>query len=51
MRGAIQKFTNIDEEIEREARSRLRNLREGTPEWEIEFPRAVAMIKRQKGLL
>ena len=51
MKGAIQKFTNVDEEIEREARSRLRNLREGTPEWEIEFPRAVAMIKRQKGLL
>lgn len=51
MKGAIQKFTNVDEEIEREARGRLRNLREGTPEWEIEFPRAVAILKRQKGIL
>ena len=51
MRGAIKKYTSIDEEIEREARSRLRNLREGTPEWEIEFPRTVAILKRQKGLV
>ena len=51
MKSAIQKFTNVDEEIEREARGRLRNLREGTPEWEIEFPRAVAILKRQKGLI
>ena len=27
------------------------DLREGTPEWEIEYPRVVAALKRQKGLV
>ena len=37
--------------FDREARNRLKNLREGTPEWEIEYPRVVAHLKRQKGLI
>ncbi len=51
MKESIAKFIAVDEEIEREARSRLKNLREGTPEWEIEYPRMLAQLKRQKGLV
>lgn len=51
MRGVIDKFTNVTEELDREARGRLRNLREGTPEWDIEYPRVVAQLKRQRGLI
>jgi len=51
MRQIIDKYVGVDEELELEARNRLRNLREGTPEWEIEFPRMVAQIKRQRGLI
>jgi hypothetical protein len=51
MREVIDKYTAVDEELDREARNRLKNIREGTPEWEIEYPRVVAHLKRQKGLI
>ena len=46
----ITKYASISEDIDKEARSRIRNLREGSPEWDIEYPRIIAQIKRQKGL-
>lgn len=51
MREVVEKYTAVDDDLDREARSRLKNLREGTPEWEIEYPRVVANLKRQKGLI
>lgn len=51
MKDVIDKYTAVDEDLDREARNRLKNLREGTPEWEIEYPRVVAHLKRQKGLI
>ncbi len=50
LRQAIEKYASIPEELDKEARARLKNLREGSPEWDIEYPRAVAQLKRQKGL-
>ena len=50
MNDAMAKFASIPEELDKEARQRLKNLREGSPEWEIEYPRAIAQLKRQKGL-
>ncbi len=46
----MDKSLKISSEIEQEAKSRLKNLKEGTVEWDIEYPRMVAQIKRQKGL-
>ncbi len=51
MKTVFEKYMGVDEELDREARNRLKNLREGTPEWEIEYPRVVAALKRQKGLV
>jgi len=51
MTEVLNKFTLVDEELDREARNRLKNVREGTPEWDIEYPRTVATLKRQKGLI
>jgi hypothetical protein len=51
MRTVFDKYTGVDEELDKEARNRLKNLREGTPEWEIEYPRVIAHLKRQKGLV
>ena len=48
---ALRVAARLDEELDKEARNRLKNLREGTPEWEIEYPRVVAALKRQKGLV
>ncbi len=50
IKASMDKFLKISDEIEAEARSRLKNIKEGTPEWDIEFPRMVAQVKRQKGL-
>jgi hypothetical protein len=49
-RECMNKSLKLSEEVESEARSRLKNVREGTPEWDIEFPRMVAQVKRQRGL-
>ncbi|HXW53079.1 MAG TPA: DUF507 family protein [Myxococcota bacterium] len=50
IRECMTKALKVSDEVEQEARSRLKNVREGTPEWDIEYPRMVAQVKRQKGL-
>ena len=47
---SMRKYLGIDEEIDREARSRLKNLREGSAEWDIEYEKVVSQLKRAKGL-
>jgi hypothetical protein len=51
MRETVDKYTSVNEDLDREARNRLKNLREGTAEWEIEYPRMIAHLKRQKGMI
>ena len=54
MRKKVQltmiKYLGIDEEIDRDARSRLKNLREGSAEWEIEYEKIIGQLKRARGL-
>jgi hypothetical protein len=41
----------IDEaELDREARQRIKNVREGTAEWEMEYRKVLDEIKRKRGL-
>lgn len=47
----FKKHLDVDEEIDREARSRLKHLAEGTQAWEIEYQKAVEAIRRNKGLV
>lgn len=46
----VTKALKVSDDVDQEARSRLKNVREGTPEWDIEYPRMIAQVKRQKGL-
>ncbi|MEM1024711.1 MAG: DUF507 family protein [Myxococcota bacterium] len=46
----MRKYLGIDEEIDREARGRLRNMREGSAEWDVEYERVVGQLKRARGL-
>jgi len=46
----MNKYLGIDEEIDREARGRLKNLREGSAEWDVEYERIVGQLKRARGL-
>jgi hypothetical protein len=49
--GVFKKHLDVDEEVDREARGRLKHLAEGTQAWEIEYQRAVESIRRLKGLI
>jgi hypothetical protein len=41
----------VDEaDLDKEARSRIKNVREGTDDWEFEYKKAIEEIKRKKGL-
>jgi len=46
----FKKHLDVDEEIDREARGRLKHLAEGTQAWEVEYQKAVEAIRRNKGL-
>lgn len=50
VRAAIQKYVGVDEELDREVRGRLKNLREGTSEWEVEYGRLIEQMRHAKAL-
>jgi hypothetical protein len=50
VQAAIQKYLGVDEELDREVRGRLKNLREGTTEWEIEYGRLIEQMRGTKAL-
>ncbi|MEM7403180.1 MAG: DUF507 family protein [Myxococcota bacterium] len=50
VKETILRYTTVPEEIDVEARSRIKNLREGTLAWETEYFRILSYLKRQKGL-
>ena len=48
----ILRSFDVDEEaIREEARAMLKNLQEGTVEWEVQMQKAVVTVKKRKGLL
>ena len=51
MKVILKRHTEIEEEIDEEARSKIKNLQEGTRDWEIEYARAMDAVKRRRGLL
>ena len=50
MRPVIRRHTEIEDDLDREARTKIKNLQEGTQDWEIEYARAMAQVKRRRGL-
>jgi hypothetical protein len=49
--GVFKKHLDVDAELDREARNRLKNLQEGTPEWDIEYNRTMDQLRRARGLI
>tara|TARA_B100000959_G_scaffold281089_1_gene344382 strand:+ start:699 stop:1214 length:516 start_codon:yes stop_codon:yes gene_type:complete len=47
---SLGKYLGVDEELDREVRGRLKNLREGTAEWEIEYSNLIEQMRGQKAL-
>lgn len=48
VQNAMQKYLGVDEELDREVRGRLKNLREGTNEWELEYGRLIEQMRGSK---
>jgi len=50
LREILLKHMAVDDELDGEARRRIQNLQEGTSAWDVEYARAMAEIKRGRGL-
>jgi uncharacterized protein len=48
VKEAMDKYVGVDEELDREVRGRLKNLREGTSEWEVEYGRLIEQMRHVK---
>lgn len=51
MRTVLSHHTELEDELDEEARAKIKNLSEGTKDWEIEYARAMAQVKKRRGLL
>ena len=47
----MKRHLDIDDEIDREARARLKHLEEGTSAWEVEYQKVLEQIRRARGLV
>src|SRR6188472_3725128 len=50
LRDPLRKQAALDVDIDTEVRSKIKNLKEGTAVWEVEYRRMMDDIKRRKGL-
>jgi hypothetical protein len=50
LRDPLRKQAAVDQDIDTEVRSKIKNLQEGTAVWEVEYRRMMDDIKRRKGL-
>ncbi|MEM9071799.1 MAG: DUF507 family protein [Myxococcota bacterium] len=46
----IKKHTDVESELDKEVRSKIKNLQEGTASFEIEYEKVMAQIKKRKHL-
>lgn len=49
--GLFKKHLDVDDEIDREARARLKHLQEGTQAWDIEYGKTLELLRRSRGLI
>jgi hypothetical protein len=47
----MKKHLDVDEEVDRETRARIKHVQEGSAAWDIEYQKTVEMIRRAKGLI
>ena len=49
--AVMKKHLDVDDEIDKEARARLKHLQEGTSAFDIEYNKTVEQIRRARGLI
>jgi len=50
MAPVLRKNMEVDEEVDRETRARIKHVEEGSRTWEVEYRRVMEDIRRRKGL-
>lgn len=50
MKLILRRHMLMDEELDQEVRNRIKNLQEGTANWDVEYSRVLDQIKRKHGL-
>lgn len=50
VREILRKHMQVDEELDKEVRQRIKNLEEGTQTWEIEYNRVMDQMKNKYGI-
>ncbi|MCU0664871.1 MAG: DUF507 family protein [Myxococcota bacterium] len=50
IRPILKRHTEIEEQIDEEVRSKIKNLEEGTKDWEIEYGRVLSQVKKRRSL-
>ncbi len=50
MRPILQKHMSVDEEVDRQVRDKIKNLKEGTRSWEVEYQRVQEQMLRKMRL-
>ena len=51
MKPVLRHHTEIEDDLDQEARTKIKNLEEGTRDWEIEYAKAMSQVKRRRGLI
>jgi hypothetical protein len=50
MKEIIRRHMLVDEELDAEVRNRIRNLQEGTANWDVEYAKVMEQIKQKRGI-
>lgn len=50
IRNILRKHMDIDEDLDHEVRDRIKNLEEGSRNWEVEYQSVMEQIRRKRGL-
>jgi len=50
MRTVLQKHMSVDDELDKEVRAKIKNLQEGTANWDVEYSKVMEQVKRKKGV-
>lgn len=50
MTEIFRRHTAVDEELDTEVRQRIKNLQEGSAQWDVEYARVMEQLRRNRGL-
>lgn len=50
MKPILERYMTVQEELDEEVRDKIKNLEEGSREWEVEYEKVMQRIKRKKNL-